>query len=293
MPESSRLPVSVIVLTKDEEANIAKCLRSVARFDEVFVVDSASRDRTAAIAERLGARVVPFEWDGRYPKKKQWALEHLPVSHDWVLYLDADEELTPALVDEIAALFSAAEPAHAGYFIALDYVFLGRVLRHGHRVHKLALFDRRRGRFLDYPDLDATNMWEVEGHYQPAIDGPTKVLRHRILHSDHDSLFDWFARHNRYSDWEAVLRAKGALASGREAQPGFRRALKRTFAHMPLKGTTSFLYGYVLRLGFLDGRAGFQFAVAKAFYYWQVELKLRELRGAETPASAAEREVLA
>lgn len=286
------LPVSVIVLTKDEEANIEKCLRSAAGFDDVFVVDSGSGDRTVAIARDLGARVVEFHWNGRYPKKKQWALDNLPFAHDWVLFLDADEELSPELAEEICRLFSAGTPPKTGFFVGLDYVFLGRVLKHGHRVHKLALFDRRRARFLDYPDLDATNMWEVEGHYQPAIVGDTAVLRHRIIHRDHDSLFDWFARHNRYSDWEAVLRAKGALASGDEAQPRGRRGLKRAFAHLPFKGVVSFFYTYALRLGFLDGRAGFQFAVAKAFYYWQVDLKLRELRGAE-PTPAPEREVLA
>jgi glycosyltransferase involved in cell wall biosynthesis len=289
------VPVSAIVLTRDEEANIAKCLRSLARFDEVFVVDSRSSDRTVEIAQQHGAHVVTFAWSGQYPKKKQWALEHLPLTHDWILFLDADEEASPALIDEVAALFDDGEPPRDGYFIALDYVFLGRVLRHGHRVHKLALFDRRRGRFAEYPDLDATNMWEVEGHYQPVITGTTAVLKNPIVHADHDSLFDWFARHNRYSDWEAVLRAKGAIDGGDEAQPGIRKVLKRVFGRLPLKGTASFLYAYVLRLGFLDGRAGFQFAIAKAFYYWQVGLKEREIRREEVvqPTTSSGEEVIA
>jgi glycosyltransferase involved in cell wall biosynthesis len=287
-----RIPVSVVVMTKNEERNLAACLDLLERFDQIFVVDSGSTDATRAIAGAHGATVVDFEWNGRYPKKKQWCLERLPFAHDWVLYVDADERVTPELAEEIAALLSSGTPSHAGYFVALDYVFLGRVLRHGHRVQKLALFDRARGRFLDYPDLAVSNMWEVEGHYQPALDGSAGGLRHRILHEDHDSLFDWFARHNRYSDWEAVLREKDALAGGAEAQPGARRTLKWAFARLPFKGPVSFLYAYILRLGFLDGRAGFQFAVAKAFYYWQVDLKLRELRDAEPPA-AAEREVLA
>jgi glycosyltransferase involved in cell wall biosynthesis len=287
-----RVPVSVVVMTKNEERNVVACLDSLQRFDEVFVVDSRSTDRTRALAEARGANVVDFEWDGGYPKKKQWCLEQLPFSHEWVLYVDADERVTPELADEIERTLAAA-PAHAGFFLGLDYVFLGRLLRHGHRVFKLALVDRRRARFLDYPDLDAENMWEVEGHYQPAVDGSTDVLRGRLVHEDHDTLFEWFARHNRYSDWEAVLRAKGALTNDREAQPGARRTLKKAFGRMPFKGLLSFFYAYVFRLGFLDGRAGFQFAVAKAFYYWQVDLKLRELRVTETQASAADREALA
>jgi glycosyltransferase involved in cell wall biosynthesis len=289
---AERIPISVVVMTKNEERNVVACLDSLQRFDEVFVVDSGSTDRTRALAEARGATVVAFEWDGGYPKKKQWCLERLPFRHDWVLYVDADERVTPQLADEIERTLAGA-PSHAGFFVGLDYVFLGKLLRHGHRVFKLALLDRTRARFLDYPDLDAANMWEVEGHYQPAVEGSTAVLRGRLVHEDHDTLFDWFARHNRYSDWEAVLRAKGALAGEREAQPGARRRLKKAFDRMPFKGLISFFYAYVFRLGFLDGRAGFQFAVAKAFYYWQVDLKLSELRSAETQASAADREVLA
>ena len=108
---SKRVPVSVIVMTKNEEANIAKCLRGIRAFDEVFVVDSGSRDRTCAIAADLGATVVPFTWNGRYPKKKQWCLDELPFHHDWVLYVDADEEVPAALSREIAACLAVLHRA--------------------------------------------------------------------------------------------------------------------------------------------------------------------------------------
>lgn len=273
---SASIPVSVVVLTKDEEPNVGKCLRSVGRFAEVFVVDSGSADRTVEIASALGARVVQFEWNGRYPKKKQWALERLPFAHRWVLYLDADEEVSPALAGEIERLMLRG-PGHAGYFAALDYVFLGKVLRHGCRVYKLILLDRARGRFLDYDDLEAANMWEVEGHYQPMIEGSTGRLEGRLLHNDHDSLYGYFARHNRYSDWEAVLRWKRELVRPEEAQPVLRKFSKRAFAALPFRGLVFFLYSYVFRLGFLDGRAGYHYAIAKSFYYWQVGVKTREL----------------
>ena len=276
MQASDHIPVSVVVMTRNEERNIERCLRSAEPFAEVFVVDSGSTDRTAAIATSFGSNVVQFRWNGQYPKKKQWCLEHLPFAHDWVLYLDADEVVYPELAAEIAALV-ASGPRHAGYFAGYDYVFLGRTLRRGQRVRKLVLFDRRRGRFVDYPDLDATNMWEVEGHYQPAIDGTVGVLDARILHADHDSLFHYFERHNRYSDWEAVVRAKGALGSA-EAQPGSRAALKRAFDRLPLKGLAAFVVSYVLQGGFLEGKAGFHFAVARGFYYWQIGVKGKERR---------------
>jgi glycosyltransferase involved in cell wall biosynthesis len=273
---TERLPVSAIVMTKNEELNIEACLRRLQRFDEVFVVDSGSTDRTCELAESLGAQVVQFVWDGKYPKKKQWCLENLPFSHQWVLYLDADEVVSGAFVAEVAELMTYG-PSHAGYFARYDYVFLGRTLRRGQDVRKLVLFDRGRGRFMDYPDLDATNMWEVEGHYQPVIDGTVGVLNARIVHADHDSLFHYFDRHNRYSDWEAVVREKGLLGSA-ETQTDSRAALKRAFDRLPLKAPAAFLDSYVLRRGFVEGRAGFHFAVARGFYYWQVGLKLKERR---------------
>ena len=271
----SRLAASVIVMTKDEEANIAKCLRSVRGFDEVFVVDSGSRDRTCGIAAEMGATVVDFRWNGRYPKKKQWCLDELPFRHDWVLYVDADEEVTAPLTEEIGRVLTGP-PRHAGYFVGYDYVFLGRVLHHGHRVYKLVLLNRHKARFPERDDLDVANMWEVEGHYQPLVEGTTGVLRRRMRHDDHATLYHYFERHNRYSDWEATLRGRGTLLREAEAQPTGRRALKAIFARMPVKGLVAFLHSFVLRGGFLDGRAGFHYAIARGFYYWQIGIKSRE-----------------
>ena len=116
---TSRIPVSVVVMTKNEEENLPKCLASVEELDEVFVVDSRSEDRTQEIARAAGVEVVEFVWHRRYPKKKQWCLENLPFRHDFVLYLDADEELTTPLVDEVAGL-AARGFDRVGYFVALD-----------------------------------------------------------------------------------------------------------------------------------------------------------------------------
>jgi glycosyltransferase involved in cell wall biosynthesis len=272
------LPVSVIVMTKNEEQNIVACLRALSNFDEIFVVDSASADRTRELAELHGANVMPFVWSGGYPKKKQWCLDNLPLRNDWVIYVDADEEVTPAVVDEIASLF-ANGPSCSGYFVAYDYVFAGRILRHGHRLMKLILVDRNRAYFPPYDDLDVANRWEVEGHYQPKLVGPAGRLSARMLHHDHDTLFHWIERHNRYSNWEALLRVRGELPRPDDTQPRFRGSLKAWFNRLPAKGLVAFLWSYVARLGFLDGRAGFHFAVARGFYYWQIELKMRELEG--------------
>lgn len=272
----AHIPVSVVVMTKNEQNNITKCLGSLSDFDEVFIVDSESEDKTCSIAAEMGAQVVTFKWNGKYPKKKQWCLDNLPFGHDWVFYVDADEEVYPELVIEIESILSKGSK-HSGYFAGYDYLFTGKVLNHGHRIYKLILFNRHKGRFLNYDDLDVSNMWEVEGHYQPNIEGSTGILKNRMLHNDHNSLYDYFSKHNRYSDWEAVLRSKGSLVSKDEAQPGIRHLMKRIFQELPFKGIVAFIHSYVFKLGVLDGKAGLNFALARAFYYWQIGLKINEL----------------
>ncbi|HYD31494.1 MAG TPA: glycosyltransferase family 2 protein [Azospirillaceae bacterium] len=272
------IPVSVIILTRNEEACLPACLEALAGFAEVFVVDSDSTDATSDIARRHGAVVVPFRWDGRYPKKKQWSLENLPLRRDWVLFIDADEVVTPALAREIAGIMRRG-PERAGYFIEGKFVFLGQPLHFGHHNAKLALFDRRRGRFQPAPDLDVAAMWEVEGHYQPMLDGPAGRLKAFLWHHDRKPFAAWLDRHNRYSDWEAALRAEGRMETLICRERGRRRIMKALVARLPFRPLAAFVHSYLWCLGFLDGAAGLHFALARAFYYWQIGVKLRERRG--------------
>lgn len=277
--------IAVIVLAKNEEHNIQKCLASLTRFSQVFVVDSLSDDGTRELARRAGATLVDFKWNGEYPKKKQWALENVAPNVEWVLYVDADEEVPDDLASEIEDVVSQ-DGGHAGYFVGLDYVFLGKRLLRGQRMYKLVLFRRSRGRFLARDDLDVSRMWEVEGHYQPQIDGTVGKLRARLVHDDQSSLYEFFARHNRYSDWEAQLARKPSNQTVTEARLPLRGPAKAVFARIPLRAFLIFLYSFGWKRGFLDGRAGFHFAVAKAFYYWQIGVKRRELESREGQGSA-------
>jgi glycosyltransferase involved in cell wall biosynthesis len=273
------IPVSVLVPTKNEEANIEACLGSLREFAEIFVVDSSSTDRTPELARQQGATVVDFKWNGSYPRKKQWALENLSFAHRWVLLVDADEQVTPELATEIKRTLRS--PCHDGYFAALDYVFLGHLLRHGQRVYKLVLFDRTKARFPEHDDLGIVAAGDNEVHVHVDLPGKPGLLKGRLLHRDHESLFHYFDRHNRYSDWEAKLRLAGELPRKKELQPGMRGLLKRAFGALPFKGTFAFLAFYIGRLGFLDGRAGFHYAVAKASYYWQIRVKQLEIERAK------------
>ncbi len=280
-PAGGPLPVAMVVMTRNEAINLPRCLSVMDRFAECFVVDSASTDGTPAMARALGARVVPFVWNGRYPKKKQWCLDHLPLTQEWVLFVDADERPTPELLDELDRLF-AEGPWHAAYWIDGRPALHGRPLRFGCWNRKLALFHRRHAAFPPVDDLDVATMWEVEGHYQPLIAGSVGRLRHPMDHADAKPLSAWFDRHNRYSDWEAALRADGRMDRLIDGERRGRRWLKRLFHRAPLRPLLAFLHAYVWRLGALDGRAGLDHALLRAFYYWQIGVKTRSSHSSDS-----------
>lgn len=275
MTAFTKLPISVLVQTKNEAAGIGACLSALGAFDEVLVVDSDSTDETKDIARQRGAKVVNFTWNGQYPKKKQWQLDNIETVHPWVLFMDADESPQPELLMDLHQLFATSgDEGFAAFDIDLDYVFAGKQLRHGHRVTKRCLV--RRG-FVTFPvmdDLAAPGMGELEGHYQPCANGAVGRLRGRILHNDLDPVASWFSRHNKYSDWEAHLRLRERV---REQVRGQRTVKGRVFDGVPFKPVVFFAYAYLARAGFLDGRAGFDYAMALSTYYWQIGLKTREL----------------
>lgn len=269
------IPVTVVFSTKNEELAIGRAVAAVSAFDEVIVVDSNSTDRTTEIAADRGAKVRNFTWDGRYPKKKQWCLENLAIRNEWLLFLDGDEVATHSFIRAVNEAVRKAPLDVVAFDIPLRYRFQGRSLRFGHVVSKRALIRPERVSFPEFPDLDAPGMGELEGHYQPTADGRVGVLSERLLHDDPDPLGHWVERHNRYADWEAYLAVnsgvRGAVRDSRSRQG-------RAFDRVPLKPVAFFFYSYVARFGFLDGRAGFDYAFALSWYYWLIDAKVREAR---------------
>lgn len=263
------IEASVIILTRNEERHIARAVESARGFRHILVIDSNSEDRTADIASSLGARVVQFEWNGNYPKKKEWALNL--VDTDWVFYLDADEYFDSKILDEIAQV--VRNSSAAAFEVPLRYFWEGRELQHGHRVRKRIGMRRSRCYWPRPDDLGVKNMWEVEGHYQPQIiEGAIVDGVNPMGHQDEDGLYDYFARHNRYSDWEAHMLHRRESVSEKS-----RSRLGRLAINIPAKPFVFFVYSYMFRLGFLDGKPGFNYALALSFYYWQIGLKLHEL----------------
>jgi glycosyltransferase involved in cell wall biosynthesis len=147
MTNDLNIPVSVLIPAKNEEANLAACLESVARADEVFVVDSQSSDCSVEIAKSYGANIVQFQFNGRWPKKKNWSLENLAFRNEWVLIVDCDERITPELWQEIAVAIQ--NPENSGYYINRKVFFLGKWIRYGGKYPdwNLRLFKHKQGRY--------------------------------------------------------------------------------------------------------------------------------------------------
>lgn len=296
---TDKVPVSALIPMLNEELNIAACVESLAFCDEVWVVDSHSKDRSVQIAESLGAKVVQFDYVRGGPKKKNWALANVPFSHEWVLIVDCDERIPPPLQEEIARVVAQPD-GKVGFYLNRRVVFLGRWLRHcWYPSWNMRLFLRDKGRYerLESGMLDTG---DNEVHEHVLLDGPAGYLKHDMLHYDYRSLHHFVERHNRYSTWEAEhrLRELDGHAEGLPArlfgEPLERRRwFKRVFLRVPGKPLWRFLYTYVLRFGFLDGYPGFLISVYMAIYEFEIGMKMYELRqrrksppGEEQPATA-------
>ncbi|WP_263784455.1 glycosyltransferase family 2 protein [Salinibacter grassmerensis] len=264
--------ISVLVLTLNEEINIGDCLDSVAWADDVLVLDSGSEDRTVEIARDRGARVLHRDFDD-FASQRNYGLEAGGLRHDWVLHLDADERVTPALRESLREAVGRGE--HRAYRVPSKLIFQGRWLKHA------GMYPTYQVRFGRREALTFTQV----GHGQRGALPPEQVgtidepLRH---HAFSKGISDWVRRHNRYSSDEAgharatALRDvdwSSLLTGTAQAR---RRALKDLSYALPCRPLLRFLYVYVGRLGLLDGRPGFDYAILLAFYEYLIGLKRRE-----------------
>ncbi|CCI01246.1 MAG: glycosyltransferase family 2 protein [Microcystis panniformis] len=285
--QSEKIPVSVLIPAKNEESNLPACLESVARADEVFVVDSQSSDRSIEISTNYGANVVQFYFNGRWPKKKNWSLDNLPFRNQWVLIVDCDERITPELWDEIATVIQ--DPDYNGYYLNRRVFFLGQWIRYGGKYPdwNLRLFKHKSGRYENLNTEDIPNTGDNEVHEHVILDGKVGYLKNDMLHIDFRDIYHWLERHNRYSNWEArvyynILTGNdesgtiGAHLFGDAVQR--KRFLKKIWVKLPFKPLLRFILFYFIRLGFLDGKAGYIYGRLLSQYEYQIGVKLYELR---------------
>jgi glycosyltransferase involved in cell wall biosynthesis len=265
--------VSVMVFTLNEEIHLPSCLAALAWCDDVIVVDSFSTDATADICRTAGVRFFQNRFTG-FGDQRNWALDHCQSRHDWILILDADERVTPELVEELR--HDLADPAGeiAAYRIRRRFHLWGRWLKYSslYPTWVVRLVHRRRVRYVN------------RGHAETQeVQGRIADLRRDLIDENLKGIDEWLARQNRYASQDAAfeLAQEGSGIGWGDALRGAleRRALlKRLAARAPMRPLLYFLYSYVFRFGFLDGRDGLQFCLMRALYQRMVAIKKYDLR---------------
>ncbi|WP_432798746.1 glycosyltransferase family 2 protein [Poriferisphaera sp. WC338] len=273
--------ISVLVPVKNEEKNLPDCLRSLDWVDEIFVVDSHSKDRTCEIATQMGAEVVQFDYDGGWPKKKNWSIKNLPFKHDWILIVDADERISPKLKNDILA--AIVSDTYQGYYIRWKFIFLDKWMKHcWSHGWMLRLFKKD---LAEYEDLGMRGEggWDNEVHENIKLDGESACLPGYMIHETNVSIERWLDKQNQFSTWNAKRR----LEQLNEPIPSLkwffsrnplkrRRFLKALYIRMPLQPLIQFVYFYIIKFGFLDGLPGLYFCAFRAAHELNARIKIYE-----------------
>lgn len=267
---SEKIPISVIILTHDEESNIGNCIRSIADWvGEIFVVDSGSTDGTLEIVNQYTHNVFRHAFEN-YSRQRNWAQVNLPIHYDWVFHVDADERVSPELVIKLKAFFSEGSQNQgiAGVLVRRRIEFLGRHIKHGgiYPTYHCRIFQKDRGR---------CETREYDQHF--LVDGPTIRIEGDIIEATASSLFSWTSRHNRWAQMEAFnlikknsLTKAGMVEAKLLGSPIERRRWLRTYYEKSpifLRALVYFFLRYFIRGGFLDGIPGLIYHVLHGFWF--------------------------
>lgn len=267
--------LSVIILTYNEEANIAQALDSVCGWAEkVFILDSFSTDQTVKIAEKYDCAIFrnPFE---NYAKQRNYALEKLPINTEWVMFLDADEWIPDDLKNEIASVI-ASDPQENGFYIKRRFIWMGQWIRRGYYpTFILRLFRQGKARCEERT---------VNEHL--IVDGKIGYLKYDFMHEDQKNVTDWIAKHNHF----ATLEAQEFFRESEEklihvrfwgSQAERKRWLRfKVWNRLPplIRPFIYFLYRYILRGGFLDGKYAFVYHLLQGLWFpFLIDVKYLEL----------------
>lgn len=267
----NKIKVTVIVSVKNEEINLPKCLKLLDDFSEIIIVDSNSTDKTPEICKEFGYRLVNFNWNGKFPKKRNWTLENILIKNEWVLFLDADEFVTKAFIEEVTEKITLNEKN--GYWIYYNNFFMGKEQKFGLKMRKAALFKKNKGRFEKIEENNWSHL-DMEVHEHPIIEGGVGRLKNTIIHRDYKNLQSYIDRHNAYSSWEAMR----FLSLSNNTKKTLRQRIKYSLLKTGLLPYLYFIGTYIFKGGFRDGKSGFFLAIYKFSYFIQIQTKIIEIK---------------
>ena len=267
--------LTIAIPVKNEEMNLPICLAAIGKdfAKNVVIIDSGSIDRTKGIAEQWGAQVIDFKWDGKFPKKRNWFLRNHTPQSEWVLFLDADEYLTPAFKEELCKKLQHSDKD--GYWLNYSIHFLGKSLKGGYPLRKLALFKVGAGEY-EKIDEERWSHLDMEVHEHPIIRSNVGVIYSKIDHKDFRGVAHYVLKHNEYANWEASRYLKLFAEGNDVSQLTWKQRLKYRLLKSAMIGPVYFLGNFFFLGGFRDGARGFVFAIFKMAYFTQVYCKIKE-----------------
>ncbi|CAN5430858.1 glycosyltransferase family 2 protein [soil metagenome] len=269
------LDLTIALPVKNEERNLPGCLAAIGKdlASRIVLIDSGSTDRTQEIAKDFGAEVINFNWDGKFPKKRNWFLRNESVTTKWILFLDADEYLTESFKTDLRDTLQKDDKV--GYWLSYTIYFLGKQLKGGYPLRKLALFKVGAGEY-EKIDEDQWSKLDMEVHEHPILTGDVGVIKSKIDHQDYRGVSHYVIKHNEYASWEAGRFLKTAGNQEIAKTWTWKQRLKYRLMKSVLIGPAYFLGSFFLLGGFRDGARGWAFAVLKMSYFTQVYCKIRE-----------------
>jgi glycosyltransferase involved in cell wall biosynthesis len=274
---NSYLDLTIAIPVKNEEKNLPDCLAAIGNnlAAKIIIIDSGSTDATKSIAAANGIEVIDFEWNGHFPKKRNWFLRNHTPSNKWVLFLDADEYITESFKQELR-LKLTEENELVGYWLSYTVYFMGKQLKGGYPMHKLALFKVGMG---EYENIDE-HMWsklDMEIHEHPILNGGIGLIKSKIDHQDFRGIAHYIIKHNEYAAWEAGRYMKYAHNASENIVLTRKQRLKYRLMKSVWIGPIYFFGSFFVK----DGRRGFVFAMLKMAYFNQIYIRIKELMNAK------------
>jgi glycosyltransferase involved in cell wall biosynthesis len=273
------LDLTIVIPVRNEEKNLPGCFEAIGRgfAERLVVIDSASTDGTKKIAQQYGAEVINFVWDGRFPKKRNWFLRnHSPVTK-WIFFLDADEYLTQSFKEELRTALQ--DDDKEGYWLKYSIYFMGKELKGGYPLRKLALFKTGAGEYEKIEE-ELWSTFDMEIHEHPVLTGKIGHLKNKIDHRDFNSITRYIHKHNEYAKWEAARFLKATEDKRSRTNWTWKQKLKYQLMESVWIGPAFFFGSFFLLGGFRDGKRGLSFAILKMAYFNQVYCIIKEQKNA-------------
>jgi len=272
--------LSVCIPTRNDDQRLLRCIRNfqeISSCDSIFIVDSGFHKSTFDISMELNCYYVPFDWNGSYPKKRNWFLLNQSLDfNSWVLFLDTDEMPTQEFAKSLSKiLLNDYNSSPDVYVCTYANIFLGRQLRYGIPFRKACLCKGGRALFEDVPENNWSNLdMEVHEHLIPFSKNSLGKITGRILHAENKTHYEQIARHNEYSSWESARLYSGYLLFGSSRLRSF---IKKKLLFSCMTGPIYFFINYLVFLGFLDGKPGYLYSLFKCSYFNDIAIKYSEL----------------